>query len=158
MHDTRTSELFFEVAGTPPIRTDGLSVFTAGHRQAARVRALLTAACAAAQTTGWRSLRGPVALEVVLRCPPEHRVVDAAQLLGGVGAVLQDKKRIGAVGLAHLGVLADVTLYDDERQIRQLSYREEPATDFSYLVRVTALEPASPLAPTTRQAAPPAPV
>lgn len=139
MHDSRAPELSFEVSGLPPIRTDGLSVLSAGHRQAIRVRALLTAACDAAQRTGWTAVTGPVALDIVLRCPPGHRTVDAAQLVGGVGTVLQDKKRIGTTGLAHLGVLVDVALYVDERQIRRLAYQEDPAEEMSYLVRVAAL-------------------
>jgi hypothetical protein len=43
------------------------------------------------------------------------------------------------VSLTHLGVLVDVALYVDDRQIRQLSYREEHADEPSYLVRVSAL-------------------
>ncbi|MFB9239200.1 hypothetical protein ACFFWC_27325 [Plantactinospora siamensis] len=158
MPDTRTPELSFEVAGLPPIRTDGLSVFSAGHRQATRVRTLLAAACDAAQATGWRALTGPVALDLVLYCPPGHRISDAAQLLGGVGTVLQDKKRASAVGLAHLGVLVDVALYDDERQIRRLCYTEEPAADISYVIRVAALHPARPLAPASHHTVPSPPV
>lgn len=139
MQNTRALTLSFEVSGPPPVRTEALSMFTAGHRQAARVRTLLEAACDAAQRTGWTALTQPVGLEVVLRCPPGHRTSDAANLLGGIGAVLQDKKRAVAIGLAHLGVLADVALYVDDRQIQRLSYREEPAESVSYLVKVTTL-------------------
>ncbi|WP_422770134.1 hypothetical protein ACN28C_25900 [Plantactinospora sp. WMMC1484] len=139
MQNTRTLTLSFEVSGPPPVRTEALSIFAAGHRQAARVRTLLQAACAAAQRSGWTALTEPVALEVVLRRPPGSRTSDAATLLGGIGAVLQDKKRAADIGLAHLGVLADVALYVDDRQIQQISYREEPADEVSYLVRVTTL-------------------
>nr|MDT0659730.1 hypothetical protein [Micromonospora sp. DSM 115978] len=143
MQDTRALTLSFDVNGLPPVRTEALSIFSAGHRQAGRVRTLLEAACAAAQQTGWIPLVDPVQLDVVLRCPPEHHSYDAATLLGGIGAVLQDKKRAATVGLAHLGSLVDVALYLDDRQIRQLSYREEPAESASYLVRVAALPPAA---------------
>ncbi|MFY1670083.1 hypothetical protein ACN27G_08995 [Plantactinospora sp. WMMB334] len=139
MQNTRTLTLSFEVSGPPPVRTEALSIFAAGHRQAARVRTLLQAACAAAQRSGWTALTEPVALEVVLRRPPGGRTSDAATLLGGIGAVLQDKKRAADIGLAHLGVLADVALYVDDRQIQQISYREEPAEEMSYLVRVSTL-------------------
>ncbi|MEE6261497.1 hypothetical protein [Plantactinospora sonchi] len=139
MQDTRALTLSFEVSGPPPVRTEALSIFAAGHRQAARVRALLEAACGAAQRTGWTALAGPVSLEVVLRCPTGRRTADAATLLGGIGAVLQDKKRSADIGLAHLGALADVALYVDDRQIQHISYREEPADDLSYLVRVATL-------------------
>jgi hypothetical protein len=137
MQDTRALALSFEVDGPPPIKTEALSIFTAGHRQAVRVRALLEAACEAAQRSGWTPLTGPVALELELRCPPGHRTADAATLLGGVCAVLKDKKRVANIGLAHLGVLVDVALYVDDRQLRRVSYREEPAERTSYLVRVS---------------------
>lgn len=147
MQDTQTLALSFEVTGLPPIRTESLSIFSAGHRQAGRVRALLEAACGAAQQTGWTPLSEPVELDVVLRCPPDHHTYDAATLIGGIGAVLQDKKHAANIGLAHLGSLADVALYVDDRQIRQISYRQEPAGDPSYLVRIAAL--ASAVSPAT---------
>ncbi|MEH1016597.1 hypothetical protein V6U90_26280 [Micromonospora sp. CPCC 206060] len=139
MQDTRALTLSFEVNGLPPVKTEALSIFAAGHRQATRVRALLEAACAAAQRTGWTPLTGPVEVDLTLRCPPGHRTSDATTLLGGVCAVLQDKKRVANIGLAHLGVLVDVALYQDDRQIRRLTYREEPAEEMSYAVRVTAI-------------------
>ncbi|NYT96078.1 hypothetical protein [Salinispora sp. H7-4] len=139
MQDTRAVALTVKVSGLPPVKTEALSIFAAGHRQATRVRALLQAACAAAQQTGWTPLSGPIEVDLVLRCPPGHRTSDASTLLGGVCAVLQDKKRVASIGLAHLGVLVDVALYDDDRQIRTMTYREEPAEDYSYEVRVAAV-------------------
>jgi len=139
MQNTRALTLSFEVSGPPPVRTEALSIFAAGHRQATRVRTLLEAACAAAQDSGWTAVTEPVSLDVVLRSPPGRRTSDAATLIGGIGAVLQDKKRAANIGLAHLGVLADVALYVDDRQIQRVSYREEPAESMFYLVRVTAL-------------------
>ncbi|SCL19766.1 hypothetical protein GA0074692_0699 [Micromonospora pallida] len=141
MQETRALALTFEVSGLPPVRTEALSIFAAGHRQATRVRALLAAACAAAQRTGWTALTGPVEIDLTLRSPPGHRTSDASTLLGGICAVLADKKRIATIGLAHLGVLVDVALYTDDRQIRRLSYTEEPAAEFSYQVRVAELPP-----------------
>lgn len=142
MQETRTRVLSFEVDGPPPLQIEALSIFAAGHRQAVRVRALLQAACQAAQDTGWTPLTGPVALEVVLRHPPEHHNGDAVTSLGGIATVLQDKRRAVRSELAHLGALADVALYLDDRQIRRICYREEPAAEVSYQVRVTDLPPA----------------
>jgi hypothetical protein len=139
MQDTQALALSFEVEGLPPIKTEALSILAAGHRQAVRVRALLEAACQAAQLSGWTPLTGPAALDLVLRCPPDHRTADASTLLGGVCAVLQDKKRVANTGLAHLGVLVDVALYVDDRQLQRISYHEEPSAETSYLVRVTEL-------------------
>ncbi|MGW4467373.1 hypothetical protein [Micromonospora sp. NPDC004704] len=137
--DTPTRTLSFQVSGLPPVRTEALSIFSAGHRQANRVRALLEAACAAAQDSGWTPLTEAIELDLVLHCPPGHHGTDAATLLGGVGAVLQDKRHAVNIGLAHLGALVDVKLYLDNRQIRRLSFREEPAETTSYEVRVAAI-------------------
>jgi hypothetical protein len=137
--DIGTLTLSFDVPGMPPLKDGALSIFSAGHRQAGRVRALLRAACTAAQHTGWTPLTDPVALEVVLRRPPEHHSGDATNFLGGIADVLQHKRWQYGVRLAHLGVLADVALYADDRQIRQISYREESADAPSYSVRVVAL-------------------
>ncbi|MEV0327783.1 hypothetical protein AB0H63_15265 [Micromonospora echinospora] len=136
MQDTHALALTFEVGGLPPVRTEALSAVTAGHRQATRVRALLRAAGTAAQRTGWTPPTGPVEIDLTLRCPPGHRTSDASTLLGGVCAVLAAKKRVSTIGLAHLGVLVAVALYTDDRQIRRLSYTEEPAAEYSYRVRV----------------------
>lgn len=137
MTDTRTT-LAFEVTGLPPIKSEALSLFSAGHRQAARVRALLRAACTAAQQTGWTPLSGPVGLDVVLRCPAGHHG-GATNFLGGIADVLQDKRRLRHAQLAHLGVLLDVALYLDDRQLRRIDYREEAADEATYTVRVSTL-------------------
>ncbi|SNT63033.1 hypothetical protein SAMN05421812_114264 [Asanoa hainanensis] len=131
-----TQALAFEVRGLPPQKTETLSILSAGHRQAERVRALLLAALAAAQQSGWTPSRAAVSLEVVVRGSASH-VGSAPRFLAGVADVLSDKR--GRLTGTHLGVLADVTLYADERQIRSISYREEPADEPSYLVRVAAL-------------------
>ncbi|GIF67703.1 hypothetical protein Ais01nite_57380 [Asanoa ishikariensis] len=131
-----TQALAFEVRGLPPQKTETLSILSAGHRQAERVRALLLAALAAAQQSGWTPTRTEVSLEIVVRGSASH-VGSAPRFLAGVADVLSDKR--GRLTGTHLGVLADVTLYADERQIRAITYREEPADEPSYLVRVTAL-------------------
>jgi hypothetical protein len=138
--DTQTLALSFEVPGLPPVRTGALPLLAAGHRQASRVRMLLQAALAAAQRTGWTPLTEPLGLEVVLRRPPGGHAPDATTLLGGIADVLRDKRDGPRPGLAHLGVLVDVALYRDDRQIRRIGYREEDAAEPSYLVRVAALE------------------
>lgn len=43
MPNTRTLALSFEVAGLRPVQTEALSIFAAGPRQAARVRAAAAA-------------------------------------------------------------------------------------------------------------------
>lgn len=136
MQDIRAVTVSFEVTGLPPQKTETLSILSAGHRQAERVRALLRGALAAAQESGWTPLRGAVSLEVVVRGPEQH-VGSAPRFLAGVADVLSDKR--GRLTGTHLGVLADVALFTDERQIRSISYREESAEESSYVVRVASL-------------------
>ncbi|MFY1699654.1 MULTISPECIES: hypothetical protein [unclassified Solwaraspora] len=140
MRDPAAPVLTFEVPGLPPLRSPALSIFTAGSRQATRVRTLLTAACDAAQRTGWTPLTAPVALGVVVRRPPEQHLGEATNFLCGIGDVLQDKHRVPPGSVAHLGVLVDVALFVDDRQIQQINYREEPADEPSYQVKVAALD------------------
>ncbi|MFV2107190.1 hypothetical protein [Micromonospora sp. LOL_015] len=140
MPDRQALALAFEVPGLPPLKNQTLSIFTAGNRQAARVRTLLTAACDAAQRSGWTPLTEPVALEVVVRRPSEHQFGHATNFLGGIGDVLQDKRNEPAGAVAHLGVLVDVALFVTDRQIQRICYREEYADDPSYQVTVAALD------------------
>jgi hypothetical protein len=63
---------------------------------------------------------------------------DATNYLGGIGDVLESKGHRGV--LDHLGPLATVALYPNDRQIREVRYREEIAPERSYEVRLWALE------------------
>ncbi len=131
-------EITFEVSGWPPIKNEAKSLLSAGHRQATRVRALLTAAQAAVERTGWKPGSGQVALELIIRSldrPPG----DATNFLGGLGDVLQAKLTRPGLDFAHLGELHTVALFGDDRQISKISYHEEPAETPSYLVRISNL-------------------
>ncbi|MFI5838126.1 hypothetical protein ACIA8K_00200 [Catenuloplanes sp. NPDC051500] len=139
MTETSVHALSFEVPGLPPLKSSPTPMLAAGGRQAVRVRALLEAACLAAQQTGWMAVDSPIALEVVLRHPPDGHTGDVTHFLGGIGDVLRDKRLGAEVPLAHLGALLDVALFRDDRQIRRISYREEDASEVSYSVRVEAL-------------------
>lgn len=57
--------------------------------------------------------------------------------LGGVGDVLEAKDRRGA--FPHLGELADVALYVNDRQIHEVLYRWERESATRYSVRVWRL-------------------
>lgn len=139
MPDSDALTLSFEVSGLPPVRTEASSLLAGGHRQAVRVRTLLKAARDAAQRAGWAPPDGPVAVELVLHCPPGHRPSDAIALLGGVCTVLSNRRRVANIGPVQLGTLVDVALYDDDRQIRRLGYREEPTEQMFYRVAISAL-------------------
>ena len=120
-------------------------MLAAGHPHGARVRALLEAAQQAVQRAGWTSVAGEISLEVVVR-GPERPPSDATNYLGGVGDVLQDKTVGRNLDLTHLGELGAVTLYTDDRQIRQIHYTEEHADQASYSIRIRQLDPAAPAA------------
>jgi hypothetical protein len=139
--DGRIPEIAFDVAGWPPIKNEAKSMLAANHPQIERVRTLLQAARAAVMRTGWVPLDGPTGLDVVVRTPPGRPAGDATNVLGGIADVLQGNGpgRSG-IDLSHLGALGEVALYRDDRQLRQVHYREEPAAEPSYSVRVWTLE------------------
>lgn len=125
----------FEVPGYPPVKNEALSMLGPGHPYAPRVRLLLEAAreaCAAQSFTPVDD--GHIALDVIFRCPPGQNPADATNYLGGIADVLEDKSHRGP--LDHLGTLATVRLYRNDRQIKQVSYREIEADQPSYTVDI----------------------
>jgi hypothetical protein len=80
---------------------------------------------------------GRVGLDVVLYAPAEQNPADAANYLGGVADVLEHKGHRGS--LEHLGQLAGVWLYRNDRQIKAITYREVDTSEISYSVTVTEL-------------------
>ena len=127
----------FEVMGWPPKKNEAKSLFAAGHVHADKVRALLEAARDAIQRDRWSPATGEVALELTIRGPgrPDG---DATNFLGGLADVLQTTVSPN-VDLTHLGDLAPIGLYIDDAQISCISYRELPAVEVSYRVRVSAV-------------------
>ena len=130
-------QITFDVSGYPPAKDGALSIFGAGHDHAPRVRLLLEAVQQASQEQAFVPVdAGAVALDVVVRGPGQPPG-DATNYLGGIGDVLEDKASRSA--LEHLGDLATVWLFRDDRQIRQVSYREEVASRVGYTVTVWRL-------------------
>jgi len=126
------NEVRFDVPEKPPLKSLGFAVFNETHGQPERVRALLEAARDAMQEQGFtRITDGGVALEVVTRSTRG----DAANIIGGIADVLEDK-RLRAVH--HLGDLADVWLYRNDRQVTNISYKTEPG-ECGYTVTVREL-------------------
>jgi hypothetical protein len=80
---------------------------------------------------------GPIILDVVLRCPARQNPADATNYLGGIADVLEGKAHRGP--LEHLGALATVRLYRNDRQIKQVNYREEESVDIGYTVTIRQL-------------------
>jgi hypothetical protein len=129
------NEVTFTVDGNPPLKGEALSLFSENHPQAVkgRVRALLEAAQRACQELGFAPIdKGSVALDVITRSPAG----DAANIVGGIADVLENKSH--RFPIDHLGDLATVWLYRNDKQIKQITYREEPG-DCSYTVTVRPL-------------------
>jgi hypothetical protein len=124
----------FDVPGYPPPKNEALSMLGAGHRYADRVRLLLDAARAARESQSFTPADGPVGLDVVLRCPAGTNPADATNYLGGIADVLEEKSHCGP--LEHLGSLAAVHLYRNDRQIKQVTYREDESSTVSYTVTI----------------------
>ena len=78
-----------------------------------------------------------VALELTIYCPggPDG---DATNFLGGMADVLQGTTPPN-VDVIHLGDLAAIGLYANDKQISRISYRELPAAEVFYRVRVSAV-------------------
>jgi hypothetical protein len=138
-------EVILEVDGWPPTKAEAKSLLAAGHPHAERVRALLFAARRAAQEYGWVPTAADVGLDVVVR-GPARPASDATNYLGGLGDVLQEKVSRPNLNVSHLGDLAAVALYVDDRQIREIRYAEESADQSSYSVRVYQLSGSAPTA------------
>jgi hypothetical protein len=132
------TEISLEVPGYPPAKGEALSILGAGHPHAPRVRLLLEVARDISVSEGFNGFRSaPLGLEMILRCPRDRNRGDATNYLGGVGDVLEHK---GARrGLEHLGDLAEVSLYDNDRQIEEVLFRWDDQADPSYRIRLWSL-------------------
>ncbi len=131
-----SASICFEVQGLPPLKNEAISVFNAKHGQADRIRALLVAAQRACQEHRFAPIEtGAVALDVITRSPAG----DATNILGGIADVLENKPiRAHRSSIEHLGNLATVWLYQDDKQIKEVTYRELPGHP-SYTVTIRAL-------------------
>jgi hypothetical protein len=133
------SEIRPDVAGYPPAKGEALSMLGPMHPHAPRVQTLLEAAKTAAANAEVPTLGSTsIGLEMILRCPRDGNRSDATNYLGGVGDVLESKGHRGQLG--HLGELARVALYDNDRQIEEVHYRWERAGAPSYSLRSWTLD------------------
>jgi hypothetical protein len=127
----------FEVRGElPPLKGEAKSMLSEGHKQASRVRALLEAAHAAKLRDAFQGFgTRRIGMEVTVR-PIGASVGDATNALGGIGDSLQSRR--SNIDLTYLGELAHAFLYEDDVQIREVIYREEPGP-LGYMLRLWAL-------------------
>jgi hypothetical protein len=130
--------LVFTVPGFPPAKNEALSMLGVGHSHSSRVLSLLQAAKEALERSGFAPIDGrPVALEVTVNTPQDRDPWDATNYLGGIADVLEDKSKRG--NLVHLGELRHTWVYRNDRQIKQVSYRQLESADASYTVRIREL-------------------
>jgi hypothetical protein len=129
--------IVFDDAGTPPIKIEALSLFSAHHTQRQRVEHLLAAAREAARNVGWVTTAETVGLDVTVRSPLPKLPGDATNVLGGIADVLHGRKTKHRLGLSFLGELAGFALFDDDSQIQEIAYRFVSTEVPSYTVQVT---------------------
>lgn len=134
-------EITLSVKGAPPIKDGSLSIFRQGHDQEKRVRALLEAASRALKEQGFEPIEeAAVSLEVVVQAQPGVLRGDATNYLGGIADVLEDKEgKSLRTSIGHLGELANVWLYRNDRQIKQVNYREVASNETNYQIIVRPL-------------------
>lgn len=132
------------VDGRPPPKSEAKSVFAQGGKYEPRVIALLEAAVDEMKRRDFAGFgRSRLRVDVEVHTGPGEPPWDATNYLGGIADVLESKakRRVAQPGsVDHLGALADVGIYDDDRQIKEISYREVDDARSYYVVTVTALE------------------
>jgi hypothetical protein len=132
------TEVSFDIEVFPPAKNEALSMLSEGHSHAARVIRLLQAARQATVGRDFRLMDGPIGLEVIVYAPSSQDPWDATNYLGGIADVLEEKSRRGP--LLHLGALRNVALYHNDRQIREVRYRQASGSAARYRVRVWRLD------------------
>jgi len=132
------TEIILEVDGFPPAKNEALSMFGEKHSHASRVLRLLREAHTAVNKTDFHPLLGPIGLNVVVRATAEKDPWDATNYLGGIADILQEKTNV-RISLEHLGDLSTVALYRNDRQIREIHYRQEYGEVPAYRVRIWSL-------------------
>ncbi len=132
------AEIQFVVADYPPAKNEAKSMLAAGHQHADRVVALLDAASRAlpAHTSSPLFGSSPLGLELIIVAPTPPPS-DATNYLGGVADVLEAKTRRG--DLPHLGGLAALALYDNDKQFQTVHYEYRPGSPIHYQVRIWTL-------------------
>lgn len=128
-------ELTVDLDGLPPAK-GAQAPLSADHPHLPRTRALLQAV-RGLLPSGFRPLSTSVGLELTIRTPSPRHAWDATNYLGGIADVLQNK---GRRELAHLGELAMVSVYENDRVIREVRYQHQRSDTVGYRLRIWALD------------------
>ena len=130
-------EIRLVAAGLPPAKDGGNSIFNKNHGHHGRGTDLLRKAKEVLGNAQWNPIeRRHIGLEVVVQTPDDFRE-DGLNLLGGVTDVLQRNRR--GADLSHVEDLAQVSLYHDDKQIREARYSVEGGDVTEYSVRIWVL-------------------
>ncbi len=127
--------LTVELDGLPPAKGSHAPL-SANHPHLQRTKALLQAV-RSLLPSGFEPLSSSVGLELTLRTPSARQAWDATNYLGGIADVLQNKDRRE---LAHLGELGAVSVYQNDRVIREVRYQHERADEVGYRLTIWALD------------------
>lgn len=112
----------------------------ATHSHAPRVVTLLEAARDQIANDDFKGFGlQAIALELRVRSGRDRNRSDATNYLGGIADVLEDEAHRGGA-LGHLGELAQVSLYNNDRQVEEVHYYWEDAVSPSYRVRFWSLD------------------
>ena len=125
----------------PPAKSQR-SIFGSLSKHHRRLIKLLAEVHRVKSANGFRGFgKSPVALEVELRVSAGQVLGDATNYLGGIADALEDKKlRVRASGpLRHLEYRQHVALYDNDRQIKEILYREVRSQNSGYSVTIRKL-------------------
>lgn len=131
--DCTVHDYSIKVPGLPPAKNEAKSMLASGHGHSERVLALLKAVQSAVEGTTIPFPEESLALELVVTSPTAPPS-DATNYLGGVADVLEDKTHRG--DLSHLGSVAHVALYGNDRQLHEVSFRWEAGREVGYRLRV----------------------
>ncbi|MCB0827138.1 MAG: hypothetical protein KDC26_13220 [Armatimonadetes bacterium] len=114
-----------EVEGQPPIKGEALSLMSPRHKQSDRVVALLSAVQRLKSLNNFTDFGYYlIRLEVEVRCTTLPPKGNATNYLCGISDVLQARK---PQGIDHLGELAGLSLFDNDRQNSKVTYRAIPS-------------------------------
>jgi hypothetical protein len=131
------------VGGLPPAKSQR-SVFGMASKHHGRLLTLLEEAHRVKSALGFKGFGdSPVCLEIEVRAPAGQQPGDATNYLGGIADALEVKRyRIKTSGpLDHLGYRKNVGLYENDRQIKEVRYREVESDRVSYTVTVGPFDP-----------------
>lgn len=131
------------VVGRPPPKSEAKSIFARGGKYEPRVRALLEAALSEMRRLDFSGFgEAALRMEVQLHTGPGEPPWDATNYLGGITDVLESKakRKVAQPGsVDHLEDLAEFGLFDDDRQIKEIAYREVDGDEAHYSVTLSRL-------------------